>query len=472
MTKASATVSAQSLIWVRGPSVIVSEWLQANGLVPLIHGDHVVNGKRTAAVEVAHAQAELLTYPGLEVLPSVKSSVPAFGPVVGTGNRFKSGSLPASFGTGQTTSADYPYCNNAEIETAMRNLARCYPDRASLFVLPNKTWRKKRVMGLRLQHRRDAQQPGIALTGCLHGDEWGSSEALMHLAADLLLASENCFSLSYGQAHIAANEVQRLIERRTLFVIPMANPDGRLRSQTEPGQAPNRQNCRPPVDPADPFTGGVDLNRNFDFLFDSAAFDPLTGIDDCEKADSANYHGPHSTSEPEVKNVCRLLNAEPRINWLVDLHSPGCYIGYPWSTDEAQGSLSCMNFREPEFNRQRGARGDVYKEFLADADSAAMTALARRFCVDASKAFGSQYLNGHVFSQTPRSGTCIDYAYARHLMDRVAKRSKVLPFIVEWGKTARPSWSEMEAIVKELSAGLIGFCLQTIDSQKPHARSR
>ena len=56
----------------------------------------------------------------------------------------------------------------------------------------------------------------------------------------------------------------------------------------------------------------------------------------------------------------------------------------------------------------------------------------------------------------PTSGASDDYVYGRHLID--PGKAKVYGFVVEWGTEFQPPWAEMENIIKDVSAGLIGFC--------------
>ena len=83
---------------------------------------------------------------------------------------------------------------------------------------------------------------------------------------------------------------------------------------------------------------GVDLNRNFDFLWDfERHFAPTAPV-----AVSAHPATPTSTSgrprasEPETRNVMWLLDEHPDIGFLVDLHSYGELIMYSWGDDENQ----------------------------------------------------------------------------------------------------------------------------------------
>lgn len=64
------------------------------------------------------------------------------------------------------------------------------------------------------------------------------------------------------------------------------------------------------------------------------------------------------------------------------------------------------------------------------------------------------------FSLYPTAGTNDDYAYSRHLMD--ASKAKALSFTVEWGTEFQPPWAEMQNILVDVTAGLIGLGLEAI----------
>ena len=98
-------------------------------------------------------------------------------------------------------------------------------------------------------------------------------------------------------------------------MFPQANPDGRHHSMTvDPMWRKNRR----PAGHGDPHCAvgggngpGVDINRNYDFLWDfPTQFSPdaplATSTDPCSEV----YRGPSAASEPETANV--VLAAGPR----------------------------------------------------------------------------------------------------------------------------------------------------------------
>ena len=131
---------------------------------------------------------------------------------------------------------------------------------------------------------------GILILGGVHAREWVPPDALISLAADLLEAYQLGTGLGYGSKTFAANEIRQVMESLNLFVCACVNPDGRHYSQTNDPLW--RKNRRP--HPSSGNCVGVDINRNFDFLWDHLTkFAPDSGVsaseDPCEKN---VYRGP------------------------------------------------------------------------------------------------------------------------------------------------------------------------------------
>jgi carboxypeptidase T len=94
---------------------------------------------------------------------------------------------------------------------------------------------------------------------------------------------------------------------------------------------------------------GVDLNRNYDFLWDfpiyySPSAPKTTSIDPC---DYQFYHGPGS------ENAKSIFDTFPNIGFFIDLHSYSERILYNWGDDDNQTINPSMNFRNPAYNGTR-----------------------------------------------------------------------------------------------------------------------
>jgi hypothetical protein len=152
-----------------------------------------------------------------------------------------------------------------------------------------------------------------------------------------------------------------------------------------------------------------------------------------------------------------VLDRYARTRWFMDVHSYVPAIYHTWGFDENQTSSPSMNFRNPAFDGKRGRVDGSYREFIPEADLRALKLLGDKMNTAVATVRGSEYEFGQSFSLYPTSGASDDYAFSRHFVD--GGKSKILSFTVECGHSFQPSWQEAEDIIRELCAGLIGFCL-------------
>ena len=210
-----------------------------------------------------------------------------------------------------------------------------------------------------------------------------------------------------------------------------------------------------------PTVSGVDLNRNFDFLWDHRAkFAPDSQVSTSDNpCNPSVYRGPSPASEPETQNVVWLLDTYPRIRWHVDVHSAVPVILHSWGSDQNQTADRSQTFFNAGFDGFRGRAGDLdYGEYIAPEDLVVIKNLGNRMN-DAIRAVRNQdYGVEQAFGLYPTSGASDDYAFSRHFSDR--SKTKVYGFTIECGQSFQPSWVEAEDVIREVSAGLIAFCLQ------------
>ena len=177
-----------------------------------------------------------------------------------------------------------------------------------------------------------------------------------------------------------AGKVAEIVDNLDVVVFPQANPDGRHHSMTvDPMWRKNRR----PVGHGDPHCAagggngpGVDINRNYDFLWDfPSLFSPDAPVQTSTDPCSEVYRGPSAASEPETANVAWLLDRVPSVGYFIDVHSFGEDILYNWGDDDDQTTDPTMNFHNPAFDGKRGIPdstpgGDPekYREYLPAAD--------------------------------------------------------------------------------------------------------
>jgi murein tripeptide amidase MpaA len=349
------------------------------------------------------------------------------------------------------------YLNVIEIESALQNLAAVYSESTELLACPNVTHEGRQSQVLRVGAKRDAIVHGVLILGGVHAREWVPPDALVSLAADMLEAYKLGTGLVYGGRRFSAHDVRQLMETLDLFIFPCVNPDGRHHSQAN--DALWRKNRRP--HPSNGDCVGVDINRNFDFLWDHLTkFAPDSGVSASE--DPCNrqvYRGPLPASEPETQNVVWLLDSYPAIRWHVDVHSAVPTILHSWGSDQNQTTEATQNFLNSTFDGIRGRPDDTaYREYITQDDLDTVKTLSNRIGETVKAVRGDGYSIEQAFGLYPTSGASDDYAFSRHFAD--PSKAKVYGFTIECGHSFQPIWTEAEEIIREVSAGLIAFCLE------------
>jgi hypothetical protein len=359
----------------------------------------------------------------------------------------------------------YPL-NVTEIESALMGLSAAHPTICQLIALPNPTVEGRISHAVRIGTSAANSVDTYFLTGGVHAREYGSCDMLVSLAADLCDAYAMGKGLGYGGKYFSAAEVKAIVEQMNVIIFPCVNPDGRAYSQSDPPTDAKkmwRKNRNQADSGGDPLKIGVDVNRNQDFLWDfRAAFAPAAtgGNLASDSPASGVYHGSSAVSEAETRNVNFIFDSFPSIRWYVDVHSYSEDILYVWGDDELQVTDPSQSFQNSALNGTRGLIGGAYGEFMDDGDLARHIALAGAFTASLREVRGTNYVPKPGFSLYPTSGTNDDYAYSRHLVD--PSKGKTLAFTVEWGTQFQPLPPEMQEVIKDVSAGLIGLGLKAL----------
>jgi carboxypeptidase T len=424
----------------------------------------------------AFGEAEILdrlTEAGFEVervenVPRLPPATPGaridVGPAPGRGRRpiGKRAARPLPTPPERAGRAPGGYLSVEDVERRIDEFAAKYARAATVIDLPHRSWESRACRALRIG-RGDTKLPGVLLLGGVHAREWGSPDILIAFAERLLSAWAADKGIAIGKRRFRASTVQRLVEDLAIYIVPQVNPDGRHHSiNVDPMWRKNRRPA-PAGHEGDESCIGVDLNRNFDFLWDFAkAFDPDAAVACSAKpCDPEVYVGPCALSEPETRNVASLLDQHPEIAFLVDLHSYGELIMYSWGDDENQAGDSVMSFKNTAWDGKRGAFDDKYREFLPDGDRQLLVRLGMAMQGGIAAARGRRYAVQQSANLYPTAGTSDDYSYSRHLVD--ASLTKVLAFTVEWGSQDNPTpfhppYDEMKKIIVEITSGLLAFC--------------
>lgn len=366
------------------------------------------------------------------------------------------------------------YLNIREVESAVEGLARAHPSLCETIPLQYPTFEKRTCHALRIG-RKSSPTTGILFTGSVHGCEWGGADICVSFAADLLEAAASGAGLSYGGKSFSAWAVSSIVNGLDVFVFPCVNPDGRYYSQlqaaiwrpltaSDAAQSMWRKNRNPASSGGDASRIGVDINRNYDFLWDfTTAMDPAAPGASADPS-KMDFHGVASESEPETKNVVWLLETYPHIRWFMDIHCHKGDVLYSWGDDQNQSVDPSMNFRNASWNGKRGRTDDPYREFIPSADEVMARAAAERFSAALTAVRGTVYSVKPSFELYPTSGTGQDYGYARHFV--YPAKTTVFAYTLEYGlesrpeeNTFQPKWPVMVEIIREVSAGMVELCL-------------
>jgi murein tripeptide amidase MpaA len=319
---------------------------------------------------------------------------------------------------------------------------------------------------------------GVLFLGGLHARELINPDALVSLGFDLCYAYKYRKGIKYGGKSYSSSIIQDIISRLDIYIMPLVNPDGREHvfdhwDLWRMNRNPNgRLTC--PSNPGCPELDGkgVDINRNFDFLWKSGIH---TTPDPCECRQI--YKGNSPFSEPESRSVQRLLDQNPHIDSMVDVHSYVQRVLYPWQIDENQVTDINMNFHNPAYDGRRGFRGDSYKEYIPQNELNRYQFVAGKVADSINAVRDGEYraIQGPTFPLYPASATSMDYAISRSIVNE--KNTRIFALAFETAKSFNPLDPENGEpkddkwqITKEICAGLIEFMYQT-GSEKPKPSS-
>jgi murein tripeptide amidase MpaA len=275
------------------------------------------------------------------------------------------------------------YLSVTEVNSAIQGLAGAFPTLCTLINLPNNSVLGKQNLALRIGEPNSPKSKGVLFTGCTHAREWAGAEICIFFASDILTAFRDGHGVGYGSKTFTRNQIRQILETVDLFIFPCVNPDGREFSMANDSVGgPNgwRKNRRP-------LAGGqvgIDLNRNYDFLWDFPTKFAASAINlNLASANPADltYHGTAPATEPEIQNVIWLLDNFPQIRFYMDIHNfvvPGDLL-FNWGDAPNQSANSAMMFTNPAFDGHRGVNNVAqYGEFITPDDLLTVRALAQR----------------------------------------------------------------------------------------------
>lgn len=350
------------------------------------------------------------------------------------------------------------YLSVTGIESCMTYLASTFPSICQLVVLPEASIEGRVSRAVRIAHGAGPTRPGTLVVAGVHAREVVNPDMLAALGLKLCQAYTTNTGITFGGKSYDASIIKILIDQSDIILFPLVNPDGRAYVQAPTGDAMWRKNRNPNLG----LPGkGVDINRNYDFLWSS-------GIGTSSSSTSDTYKGTGPFSEPEARNVRHLLDAFPNVRMMLDVHSFSQLVLYPWGDDNIQTTNPAMNFQNPVFDGLRGVLGDsAYQEYMPPNDATWYPAHSVRIRDAIAAVRGRMYTAEQSIGLYSTTGTSDDYVFTRHFVD--ATKHRVRGFVIETGTEFQPAFPEAGRVMEDASAGVleacvINYCLNTDDT--------
>jgi hypothetical protein len=395
----------------------------------------------------------------------------ANGTPIGTGDRFSGGST-APRGLGSQPSASFStLLNPTEVRSGLQALASTYG--IPTFEAPYKTFEGRTTYGAAIGGSGGtcANAYRVFINGNIHARERGSMDNVLYFVADLLYANKNNVGLTYGSKTYTAAQVKTALSAGIVF-IPLSNPDGVAYDQSSNSCWRKNRNTASGTGRS----AGVDLNRNFDFVWDFTRkfSSSVQGSVASTSPSSETYHGTAAFSEPETRNVKWVLDSYPKVRWFVDLHSYAGDVLYSWGSDDNQSQYPYMNFRNSSYDSVRGVLSDTpgsgrgYGEYAPAAEATTNLAAARRIASGLTAGGGRTYGAIQASDLYPTSGASDDYAYSRHFAD--TSKNLVHSYTIEFGfgNSAAscpfyPTVAQFNSNIKAVGAGFMELLLAAVE---------
>ncbi|KAI6374417.1 hypothetical protein MCOR32_005482 [Pyricularia oryzae] len=399
------------------------------------------------------------------------------GLAIGEGDRFEGGKIvPRGLGTQPVGTDPGKLLSVVEICSAFDALANEYG--FDTFEAPDKTFENRTIFGGAVggSGKNCTATDGYRafFNGAIHARERGSSDNVIYFIADLLYANKHNQGIAYGGRTWTNCDVKRALKAGIVFV-PLSNPDGVAHDQAT--HSCWRKNRNPAsATPGNAASYGIDLNRNFDFLWDFLKkFDPSVGPNVASSNPaSQTFHGTAPFSEPETRAVKWVLDTFKKIRWYIDLHSYTGIVLHSWGSDENQNRRPYMNFMNDTYDSVRGLmpdkpeEGRVYGEYISSDDWRDAAYAGVRAGTAMTGATGRIYDVSASAYLYPTSGASDDYAFSRHFSD--PSLNKVFSYTIEFGfgNTAAscpfyPTAEIYKLNLLETGAGFMEFLLAASD---------
>ncbi|KAH7383210.1 hypothetical protein BKA66DRAFT_570249 [Pyrenochaeta sp. MPI-SDFR-AT-0127] len=377
---------------------------------------------------------------------------------IGTGDRFKAGTVaPVGLGTQASGTTISSIMNVAEINSAVQALVKTYG--VGSVTLPYKTFNGASQTAGFVGAGTDKSKYHLYLSAGMHARERGGPDQLIYWISDLLAADKSGSGLTYGKKTYTNAQVKSVLAAGIVF-FPLVNPDGVTYDQSSGSLWRKNRNTRSGSSGA---SVGVDLNRNFDFLWNfKKYFDPSESPASTSPSSEA-FYGTSAASEPETKNHVSIYDSFPKIRWFMDIHSAAGSLLYSWGDDDNQSTNTAMNFLNAAYDGKRGPVGDsVYREYISSTDSTNIKNVASKTVAAMRAVGGRAYSAIQAVGLYPTSGASDDYAFSRFWAKSGA--NKVYGYTLEFGYSTNfyPTLTEFNQNILDTNAGFMDWALAAI----------
>ncbi|XP_040857848.1 carboxypeptidase A4, partial [Ochotona curzoniae] len=186
----------------------------------------------------------------------------------------------------------------------MDNIASDFPDLVSRVQI-GCSFERRPMYVLKFSTGGEQQRPAVWLNAGIHSREWVSQATAIWTARKIVSDYQKDPALG------------AILEKMDIFLLPVANPDGYVYTQTRNRMWRKTRSLNPGS-----LCVGTDPNRNWNASFAGQG----TSANPCSEV----YHGPHANSEVEVKSVVDFIQNHGNFKCFIDLHSYSQLLMYPY----------------------------------------------------------------------------------------------------------------------------------------------
>jgi hypothetical protein len=384
---------------------------------------------------------------------------------IGDGDRFEGGNV-VPVGLGVSDRDLKSVLNPSEVQSALKGLANQYPE-VQLFSPPQQTYQNATLHGAVI-----GRSPRVFIMSGIHARERGGPDNVVYLIADLLEAKAEGTGVVYGNKTYTNDDVNTALSVG-IVVLPLVNPDGVAYDQATDSCWRKNRNPKSAAENSD-VSIGIDLNRNFDFLWEyEKAFSRLAETSSAASDDphSEIFHGLSPASEPETQAIMWTVDQFDGLSWFLDLHSFGGDVLYSWGDDNVQHTKPYENFANLTFDGTRGFLGDdppeaYYKEYMEPEDFDAELTVAQKMVAAMDDAGSVSYMPLETVLLYPTSGASTDYFRGQYYAGECGAK-KLKSLTVEFGRPSGdaggcpfyPTREEYHDSMRSVDTGLMELLL-------------